>query len=226
MTTPYILPDPPGAFVFTSNMVTDGEYTALDIDLDQYYKNVKTWDDLIQTNIDFIEGRQPYTFYYCTTFHDHAYRDGTYKIEEDLLRLHKEFGIFTENGQNSVFTPTHKQRGYLDFVCQKDQALVDRLLADQRIYTFVRSENTDGTSEIEHNCPDRIDLTLPYGAVFSLQLWEEDNELLSLSEDIPNVYSLLEDAMFITVCMRDFPKPYERVLEATRCLLDALEGRN
>ena len=118
-----------------------------------------------------------------------------------------------------------RQRSCLSFVCQKNQNFVDQLLADERMFTFVRTEHADGTSDIQYNCPDEIKLTIPFGSYFSVKNWEENNELLEKTEHISNISTLLEDAMHIFVCMRDFPKPHKNNIQATQCVLEALEGR-
>ena len=192
----------------------------------RYYKDVKTWDDLVETNIAFLEGRQPCTFYYGNTFKDDAYLDDTHRMEDDLLRLHREFGIFTYNGHSSMLEDRHRQRGFIEFVCEKSYTLAERLLSDQRIYAFVREENPDGTSSILHNCPESINLTEPRGSSFNLAIWEESNELLGVSEGLDGVHALLQDAMYVFVCTREFPSHHGRHQEVTRCVLDALEGRN
>lgn len=188
------------------------------------YDNVRTWEDLINTNVNFLEGLLHQTFYYGCEFHDHHYMNGVDKIEQDLIRLHVNHSIFTHNSQNVKFTNTSTwQRGYVSFVCENDPSLVQKLLDDTRIYTFARMEYDDNTSEILHNCPDRVVLTHPVGANFVTKYWEEDNEMLELSQDFPHIEKLFKTATHVTIMLREHPtKKKHNLPEATRCLLDAL----
>lgn len=208
----------------TLNMMTIDEHEA---EVQKIYKHVSTWDDLIDTNVAFLEGRNKCSLYYFNSFYDEYYHDGMFKIEDNLLHLHREFGIFTHNGQNgSVNQYNICQRSYLNFVCPRNEGMVERLLADTRLYTFVRQEYADGSCSIQHNCPQEISLTEPHGAMFGLDIYENyDNELLLLAEEFPKVHELLCDADHIFIAAREFPKKGKKPVETTTCLLEILEGR-
>ena len=197
-------------------------------DVQNIYSRVKTWEGLIDTNIAFLEGRNKCSFYYFNSFYDDCYHDGVFKIEDNLLRLHKEFDIFTHDGQNgSVNRYNICQRSYLNFVCSRNEMFVERLLADPRLYTFVRDEYPDGSYAVQHNCPHEISLTEPHGARFVLNSVENyDNELLVMAQDQPNVHKLLSDAVHIFIAAREFPTKCKKPVETTMCLLEILEGKN
>jgi hypothetical protein len=116
------------------------------------------------------------------------------------------------------------QRGYIAFVCQKNSAFIDRLLEDDRIYTFAREEYTDGRSRIIHNCPDEIALTQPHGSKFKIDMYDQDdNEIISLTSKFPDIQSLFENATHVFVMMREFPTKKLKNIQVTQCVLDALE---
>jgi len=189
------------------------------------YKNVKTWGDIIETNINFLEGNQKITFYYSNEFHDDFYNENLWIIENDMFRLNREFHIFTHEGQSSMISHDNiVQRGYIAFVCQKNSAFIDRLLEDDRIYTFAREEYTDGRSRIIHNCPDEIALTQPHGSKFKIDTYDQDdNEIISLTSKFPDIQSLFENATHVFVMMREFPIKKIKNIQVTQCVLDAFE---
>ena len=189
------------------------------------YTNVKTWSDLILTNVAFLEGNQKATFYSSSEFHDNFYTENVWRIENDLIRLNKSYSLFTHEYQSSMISYDNVvQRGYVAFVCQKNPALVEHLMADVRIYTFVREENADGTSSIIHNCPHEIALTEPYGTKFKVAFYDnETNELIDLVNKFPNIKSLFEDALHVFVMLREFPKNNIKSIQPTKCVIDALE---
>lgn len=188
------------------------------------YGVVKTWDDLIGTNLSFLKGQLHSTFYREEGFYDDCYREGTYKIEEDLIRLNQEYGLFTYESQTSLYRPHKRQRGYVSFVCPKDEPLVQRLLADQRIYTFAHEENSDGSGSIQHNCLPQIVLAEPTGPIFNLSKYEDmQPKLLELTDDLPKIRTQLLDTHHVFICMRDFPTRDEEPTEATTCLIEALD---
>jgi len=84
--------------------------------LDRVYKKVKTYEDLLQTNIEFLKGKLPGTWYYDARWGEgldqktHAVGDTT----KTLLALHKK-GIFTTGGQSAAcgkVEPTEDTRYY------------------------------------------------------------------------------------------------------------------
>lgn len=191
------------------------------------YGKVSSWNELLHMNLAYLHGDHTSTFYRDTPFFDDKYCYGTYKLEKDLIRLHWVHGILTYESQNSLRAPHKMQRGYLKFVCPKYEALYRRLLEDTRIYTFVREINADGTELMEHNCLPQIPLTMPFGDVFDVHQYEDDDavpELLERSRGRSNLQSLFLDTDHIFICMRDFPGTEKTPLEITTCLLEALEG--
>jgi hypothetical protein len=189
------------------------------------YTSVKTWSDLIRTNVAFLEGKQKATFYSSSEFHDNFYMENVWRIENDLIRLNKNYNLFTHDYQSSMISyDSVIQRGYIAFVCQKNQAFIKHLIDDDRIYTFVREENTDGTSSILHNCPKEIALTEPYGVKFKIAFYDnETNEIIDLVNKFPDITSLFEDAIHVFVMLREFPINNIKSIQPTKCILDALE---
>lgn len=196
-------------------------------DKTELYKHVRNWGDLIMTNIEFLEGREPHTFYYGDTFHDSCYDDGMNRLKDDLVTLHDRYYMFTYDGQNNCYKADYRQRGYLDFACIPFSAkkVVERLLEYPLLYTFARFP--DG--ECLYNTPDYLTLTdnnnvgeLTFGKTnFTLDISKENNHILALSESLPNVHKLLSDTTEVFITFREFPTNAEHP-EITTCLLDVL----
>lgn len=157
--------------------------------LDKTYKAVKTYEDLLETNIQFLKGKLPGTWYYGATWGEgldqktHA-TDDTTKI---LLELHKK-GIFTQDGQSAACgtynvekegeemreyllsdgVVGYKQRsgvgGFLPV--ELAQKLLPILKKDKRIYVNIQYPNGEGDfSNIPYKFdyegfPQKFDVTL------------------------------------------------------------------
>lgn len=94
------------------------------------YLKVKTWQDLCDTNIDFLQGKQNETFYHGAPI------DGeTNLILDKLIQLNSN-GFFTNNSQPYVNKPDYKQISYLEFNLPYEIAykLLPELLLDNQIY--------------------------------------------------------------------------------------------
>lgn len=193
------------------------------------YSAVSTWDDLIQTNIDFLEGRLQSTFYYLA-----PWRDDMQHNEDNLLKLHKEHKIFTFNGQEGSFKK--QQRSYLNFICSYDlgNKLKDVLLKDERLYVCHACAKTQ---EQFNNYPsEHFPLTYNNGKEFTwfnLKGCVLDYETKIVAPEIlqlsclyasESVFDLILDSMCFYIATRELPDKEDHELpETTACLLQALE---
>ena len=197
------------------------------------YKDVRIWDDLIRTNIEFLEGRRTENFYSSSPFHDAYNKDAMHFLKPDLLRLHLEHGIFTTNGQNNMVpkpgTNGRTQRGYLIFTCCLDFALdlVTQLLKDPRLYIYFRFGGFNVSNYPEE---EAIPLTdEPNGPTFSITEWEDTMTHActdsAYASDLENIGDILDDSLHVHIMYRTFPSSTDdcRFPEITTCLLEALE---
>jgi hypothetical protein len=128
--------------------------------LKKVYDKVKTYDDLVKTNIMFLKGDIPATWYYFEKWgtggdqQTHA----TAPITKSLLAIH-DAGIFTEGGQSAhchkkkYYAPWHdanivatEQRSFLAGVMPVELAreLLPILKADKRIYVEMIFPQNEG----------------------------------------------------------------------------------
>jgi hypothetical protein len=178
------------------------------------YEGVTSWSDLIQTNIEFIEGRRQNTFYH----HGAPFQDVQH-LKDDLLLLHQGYGIFTHHVQVHTREGECSTRGSLSFACPPKvaAALVPSLLADDRLYTFSKHGDV-----IRHNCPNELRLSEPLGTCFTLKDHIETTEIVAHANDIknPRVGDLLQSAVHLFIAFREFPSISSE--EITSCLLESL----
>lgn len=157
--------------------------------LDKVYKSVKTYDELLETNIKFLKGELPGTWYYDSPWGEggdqktHALENVT-KI---LLNLHKK-GVFTQGGQSSACgtynlekesegmraylinegVVAYKQRSCISGFVSVEiaQKLLPILKKDKRIYFQIQYPNSEGDfSNIPYKFdyegfPQKFDVTL------------------------------------------------------------------
>lgn len=104
--------------------------------LEERYRSVKSYSDLIDINIDFLLNKVPYSYYYHGPFGDcadHAPR------RSYLVDLHRLFGVYSINGQSNINEECYIQHSYLDFVVKPSLAtkLTSYLLSHPELYTCI-----------------------------------------------------------------------------------------
>ncbi len=107
------------------------------------YSHVKTWGDLLYTNLAFLTNRMWGTFYYTDRFSAEDPRHAA-ASSNNLIELHK-LGVFTDNGQDSACDDYLQQRAYVTaYVPQTmEAALIARLHSDPRIFFRVINFTTN-----------------------------------------------------------------------------------
>jgi hypothetical protein len=134
--------------------------------LDAVYTKVKTYDDILKTGIDYMNGKLPQTWFYGAAWGEgedqqtHATKEAT----KTLIELHKK-GVFTFGGQSSVcgnidetspyrslnfhdgsFPVAYKQRsciaGYIPI--ELAQKILPILKEDKRIYVEIKFPKDQG----------------------------------------------------------------------------------
>ncbi len=130
--------------------------------LDKAYIKVKTYDDLLKTGIDYLNGKLPETWWYGNAWgkgedqKTHATSDAT----KTLIELHKK-GVFTIGGQSSACGKldndigwlgeslpaiAYEQRSSIDGYVRVELAhkLIPILKEDKRIYVDIKFPNGEG----------------------------------------------------------------------------------
>ncbi len=137
------------------------EDTSLE-DILKVYANVKTWDDLCQTNLDFFDEKINETFYHFGKLNDESlYTPG---FLEDLIKLNKKC-IFTYNSQPGENTPYCKQKSYLSFCCEYEIGikLMLKLLANNDLYFMILYYSNINPIYFDNFPEERYNLTNIYG---------------------------------------------------------------
>lgn len=125
------------------------------------YKSVKTWSDLINTNIDFMNGKINKTFYHNGPLNKETHNNS---IFEPCIELNK-LQLLTHNSQPYIYDidkdencDVH-QKSYIAFYSESHigKQLYEALIKDERV--FVSYENYDlQTFDDNFNC-DKYNLT-------------------------------------------------------------------
>lgn len=182
------------------------------------YKYVKTYENLLESGIAFLNRRMSQTYSYMGYFGE-ANSDGEDHIisKESLIQLHQK-GIFTIDGQiNRKFGVPHyneesstiQQKSYLRGYMTKSMVhdLLPKLLADKRIYVacshpdkkrywanypkyrYIVTQYIDDDGEIED---------------FSALGGKNDRENEAHTEDYEHLYKVVKKLVFFEVAVREY----------------------
>jgi hypothetical protein len=111
-------------------------------DTSEIYKKVSNYDQLLDTNILFLKGLMPMTFYHLSPIYD--------MNTQKLQKITKKFKFFTMDGQSNQCTDSEKQRPYLSGIIKTDQLYpIIHQLKKQSGYYF--SYYIPSTEESEDN---------------------------------------------------------------------------
>lgn len=189
-----------------------------------YNKYVKNYDDLLKTNIAFLENRLPKAYYYCDSFGGEG-DESHISSRDSLINLHYK-KIFTHDGQSNfeetiedfiTYTGEHLknyttgQRGYLSFLAPEEiaQNILPHLLLDKRIY--ISMIFPDGIRNIDNMPRPIIELTCEYddengetcGTNFKRRTWQE-LEKFDSSTLYPNIHKIINKLVFCEIICVDF----------------------
>ncbi len=101
-----------------NQMTTIKELIESTPDIQSIYDAVKTYDDLLQTNISFLQHQLPMTFYHAGPVYDVDF--------SNLITLTTKYRWFTTNGQSNECSEFSEQKPYLSSLVEKSQ--LDKLL--------------------------------------------------------------------------------------------------
>ena len=120
------------------------DYDVWTKDTNKIYKHVSNYDDLLTTNLLFLKGEIPMTFYHMSPIYDINMK----KLEA----ITKHFRYFTTEGQSSKCTSEEKQKNYLMGIIENDKLydLVSRLEKQGEFYYGYYHISTD---KVKPNLP-------------------------------------------------------------------------
>lgn len=179
------------------------------------YSKVKTWQDLCDTNIYFLQGKQDKTFY-----HGAPIDSETNLILNELIQLNSN-GFFTTDSQPYVNKPDYKQISYLIFNLPYEIAhkLLPKLLLDNQIYFSFHSCSSSKPVWIDTFPSLRYNLTkfIKKNKWCKCTNWnkdcmiDEENKILepeicglSQSYSSENIYNLLVDSVCIFITGKEY----------------------
>lgn len=220
--------------------------------LDKVYKNVNTYNDLLKTNIEFLKGNLPETWYYGAKWGEgldqktHA----TDMTTQTLIALHKK-GVFTVNGQSSqcdkniseqtIYPESagrvvaHEQRSFVDgfLPVELAQKLVPILQKDKRIYIDIKYPNDKDNFS---NIPYKI-VAKDWPGVFNVtrektedgkwqepyNMWDDSTYKEIVKNFGPRKYPNITKILKEQAMINVIIKKYCKGPEADNILLDAIE---
>lgn len=179
------------------------------------YSKVKTWQDLCDTNIDFLQGKQDETFYHLGPTDEE-----TDSILNELIKLNSN-GFFTTDSQPYVNKPDNKQISYLQFNLPYEIAhkLLPVLLIDNHIYFSYHSCSSSKPIWIDTFTSSRYNLTkyIKNDKWYECTNWnkdcmiDEENKILeseicinALTDISENIYNLLVDSVCIFITGKEY----------------------
>lgn len=123
--------------LLNKDLENDEEYEKFDNKLklihEREYSNVKSWTDLCNANVEFLEGKHLVTFYHYgpINFETSSKPD----FLNDIIELNKK-GFFTVNSQPHEDSCNVMQKSYIEFYCQEEIAinLLPKLQKDTSFY--------------------------------------------------------------------------------------------
>lgn len=206
----------------------------------EMYQNVKTWKDLCETNVKFLQGEYKQTFYHWGPIDRE-----TNELVEDLIELNK-LGIYTTNSQPYLDTINEpngsRQISYVEFNCEISIGLrlFPVLLQNPDIYFNILSVgktnpiyfNTFPTKRFNLTCwyeqEKNLDGTpklVEYSNFHTNNFITEDNKILgseiyfnSLDSFNPNhqITQLLKESIGIFISGREHGKPFNVISELVK----------
>jgi hypothetical protein len=171
------------------NMNGDAGERMLHVATRRIYSEVKTWGDLLYTNIAFLTNRMWGTYYYLDRFSSEDPAPAA-ASGNNLIELAKA-GVFTVNGQDSSCDEQQQQRAYVDaYVPQAmEAALVARLHRDPRIY--FRAINFS-TMKVEDTVPEEFSDTAKNGRTFVYCLTRDATDLSKCFTEVMKLQDAIE----------------------------------
>jgi hypothetical protein len=142
--------------------------------MDQVYKRVEDFTDLLQTNLMFFRGEIPRTYYYLAPWGKGADQNNHAEVATtNLIELTEQFRVFTIGGQSSYHTETVHQRSFLECVMEANtfQRVVRRLMGDERIWVYFSFPNYSVMTSLAKRV-NNLALTIDRGEEFT-HFWVE-----------------------------------------------------
>ena len=184
------------------------------------YKKVKDFSDLLQTNLDFFNGKMPETYYYGTSWGKGECQNNDAEVAtKNLIELTKKHRIFTTNGQSNYYDKNTDQRSYL--VCYMEKQTYNyvykNLLDDPRIWAvFILTEDHKilnlcsfvNYSEISSLLPNQKRIILTLECKNPYRIWTRGLEAREEYETTKfvNINSILKDTVYCIIICKEWNK--------------------
>ncbi len=175
--------------------------------MSEIYKNVKTFEDLLKTNIDFLEGKNKITFNHFGPIND----DHKENIQL-LIELTKK-GFLTCGGQSPLDQENIKQRSYVEgYIKDELYEKLKSFLIDKNVY-FVVSDYY-GNLLYSNFKEDSINLTM-YNNVKCTNL---HNEGIFCETGSIYVNNILQKCVYFSIASTEYGKEYVEHILFSLCL--------
>ncbi len=179
------------------------------------YSQVKTFSDLLETNLQFFRKEVEETYYYCAKWGEgEDQNDHALVATDNLIRLTRDYRVFTTNGQSSYSDWCTDQRSYLFCYLESEtfNSVKQSLLQDPRIWAvFITREQGclfPKYTEISSlpSSTKRIVLTLDDKQPYSV--WRRDNSIREEYEstEFPKVNEILHQTVFCVIIRKEWNK--------------------
>lgn len=202
------------------------------------YKNIKTWDELIQTNVDFIKGKYYRTFYHGAPLDDETINNRQYY--NSILKIN-ELGLFTVCSQPATIVyhecdnkdcSIHETLCSVYFFCEKHigDKIISKLINNDDIYMMYETNDTKFSNLPEEsviitnrireddNCDNCNNNWKIQGEISNKHL---DNHTFTHSfayRGYPNFINMIDKGYYFLIFGKDIKKP----ISVPQLLIDVL----
>lgn len=157
--------------------------------------NIKTWEDLLTTNVRFIRGEL-----IQTPYHFGPLLEDSQLLANELISLHN-YGIFSVDGQGPDIELS--QRPYIDFYIQNtklNMKFINEIAKDPNLITVsMDMKNGEILHNISEYCVLTGVLTNPYTIMHILKPSDYLQYFLYKGSDYPNIVSLVKNSICVCV---------------------------
>ena len=211
-----------------SELIDDYDYELTESEQKYYegtYSKVTTYSELIDSNLQFFEGKLQQTFYYSAQWGKSPDQNNHAELATgNLISLHKKYRVYTFNGQSNYEDPEHDyiQRSYLGFLIEKEQLdkVHKKLINDFRIWTICT--NPDYSIYGKDEKFFMLDLTLDGGEACTIWNFQTCSRPLDDMSEFDNVNKIVKKLITCWIICKDYCSPYT----ADQILLEHFEKHN
>lgn len=180
--------------------------------INQLYKTVKNYEDLLKTNVHFFEGKLPGTFYYLAPWGEGSdQNDHLSKSTRNLIKLNSKYRIFTHNGQSNYKDEDIIQRSFIDFYIEIDKfyVLKELLDTDNRIWYVADLPGGEIISKFpsKKGKKEQKEIVVTYdgGKPYTIvnRTTFEDYRFSKQVEDFPNILEIFKSLVSVSIICKN-----------------------